>query len=226
MKNNRVLKKAFIDTLPIMAGYIVLGMGFGILLISRGYNIFVCLLMSIFIYAGSLQYLGVELLSAGAGIVATVILSLVVQARHIFYGISMIDKFKKIKAKKPYIIFALTDETYSVICASDVEEKDEEKYYFYVSMLNHIYWVLGSLLGASLGSLVKFNTKGVDFAMTALFISILVTQWQESKNRRYTLVGLALSAISLLLFGANKFLIPAMLGILVLLGYFYKKEAK
>lgn len=226
MKNNIVLKKAFIDTLPIMAGYIVLGMGFGILLISRGYNIFVCLLMSIFIYAGSLQYLGVELLSAGAGIVATVILSLVVQARHIFYGISMIDKFKKIKAKKPYIIFALTDETYSVICASDVEEKDEEKYYFYVSMLNHIYWVLGSLLGASLGSLVKFNTKGVDFAMTALFISILVTQWQESKNRRYTLVGLALSAISLLLFGANKFLIPAMLGILVLLGYFYKKEAK
>lgn len=226
MKNNIVLKKAFIDTLPIMAGYIVLGMGFGILLISRGYNIFVCLLMSIFIYAGSLQYLGVELLSAGAGIVATVILSLVVQARHIFYGISMIDKFKKIKAKKPYIIFALTDETYSVICASDVEEKDEEKYYFYVSMLNHIYWVLGSLLGASLGSLVKFNTKGVDFAMTALFISILVTQWQESKNRKYTLVGLALSAISLLLFGANKFLIPAMLGILVLLGYFYKKEAK
>lgn len=226
MKNNIVLKKAFIDTLPIMAGYIVLGMGFGILLISRGYNIFVCLLMSIFIYAGSLQYLGVELLSAGAGIVATVILSLVVQARHIFYGISMIDKFKKIKAKKPYIIFALTDETYSVICASDVEEKDEEKYYFYVSMLNHIYWVLGSLLGASLGSLVKFNTKGVDFAMTALFISILVTQWQESKNRRYTLVGLALSAISLLLFGANKFLISAMLGILVLLGYFYKKEAK
>lgn len=226
MKNNIVLKKAFIDTLPIMAGYIVLGMGFGILLISRGYNIFVCLLMSIFIYAGSLQYLGVELLSAGAGIVATVILSLVVQARHIFYGISMIDKFKKIKAKKPYIIFALTDETYSVICASDVEEKDEEKYYFYVSMLNHIYWVLGSLLGASLGSLVKFNTKGVDFAMTALFISILVTQWQESKNRRYTLVGLALSAISLLLFGANKFLIPAMLGILLLLGYLYKKEAK
>lgn len=226
MKNNIVLKKAFIDTLPIMAGYIVLGMGFGILLISRGYNIFVCLLMSIFIYAGSLQYLGVELLSAGAGIVATVILSLVVQARHIFYGISMIDKFKKIKAKKPYIIFALTDETYSVICASDVEEKYEEKYYFYVSMLDHIYWVLGSLLGASLGSLVKFNTKGVDFAMTALFISILVTQWQESKNRRYTLVGLALSAISLLLFGANKFLIPAMLGILLLLGYFYKKEAK
>lgn len=226
MKNNIVLKKAFIDTLPIMAGYIVLGMGFGILLISRGYNIFVCLLMSIFIYAGSLQYLGVELLSAGANVVATVILSLVVQARHIFYGISMIDKFKKIKAKKPYIIFALTDETYSVICASDVEEKDEEKYYFYVSMLNHIYWVLGSLLGASLGSLVKFNTKGVDFAMTALFISILVTQWQESKNRRYTLVGLALSAISLFLFGANKFLIPAMLGILVLLGYFYKKEAK
>lgn len=226
MKNNIVLKKAFIDTLPIMAGYIVLGMGFGILLISRGYNIFVCLLMSIFIYAGSLQYLGVELLSAGANVVATVILSLVVQARHIFYGISMIDKFKKIKAKKPYIIFALTDETYSVICASDVEEKDEEKYYFYVSMLNHIYWVLGSLLGASLGSLVKFNTKGVDFAMTALFISILVTQWQESKNRRYTLVGLALSAISLLLFGANKFLIPAMLGILLLLGYLYKKEAK
>lgn len=226
MKNNIVLKKAFIDTLPIMAGYIVLGMGFGILLISRGYNIFVCLLMSIFIYAGSLQYLGVELLSAGANVVATVILSLVVQARHIFYGISMIDKFKKIKAKKPYIIFALTDETYSVICASDVEEKYEEKYYFYVSMLNHIYWVLGSLLGASLGSLVKFNTKGVDFAMTALFISILVTQWQESKNRRYTLVGLALSAISLLLFGANKFLIPAMLGILVLLGYLYKKEAK
>lgn len=226
MKNNIVLKKAFIDTLPIMAGYIVLGMGFGILIISRGYNIFVCLLMSIFIYAGSLQYLGVELLSAGANVVATVILSLVVQARHIFYGISMIDKFKKIKAKKPYIIFALTDETYSVICASDVEEKYEEKYYFYVSMLDHIYWVLGSLLGASLGSLVKFNTKGVDFAMTALFISILVTQWQESKNRRYTLVGLALSAISLLLFGANKFLIPAMLGILVLLGYLYKKEAK
>lgn len=226
MKNNIVLKKAFIDTLPIMAGYIVLGMGFGILLISRGYNIFVCLLMSIFIYAGSLQYLGVELLSAGANVVATVILSLVVQARHIFYGISMIDKFKKIKAKKLYIIFALTDETYSVICASDVEEKDEEKYYFYVSMLNHIYWVLGSLLGASLGSLVKFNTKGVDFAMTALFISILVTQWQESKNRKYTLVGLALSATSLLLFGANKFLIPAMLGILLLLGYFYKKEAK
>ena len=124
MRNKKILKKAFIDTLPIMAGYLVLGIGFGILLASKGYNIFVAILMSLIIYGGSMQYLGVELLAGCASILATAILTLMVHTRFVFYGVSMVDKFKKLNKLKYYTIFTLSDETYSVICNADIDEKD------------------------------------------------------------------------------------------------------
>lgn len=224
MRNKKILKKAFIDTLPIMAGYLVLGIGFGILLASKGYNIFVAILMSLIIYGGSMQYLGVELLAGGASILATAILTLMVHTRFVFYGVSMVDKFKKLNKLKYYTIFTLSDETYSLICNADIDEKDRGEYYFLVALLNQIYWVIGSALGSGIGTFIKFNTKGVDFAMTALFVTILVGQWQNTKEHKYAIIGLIVSIIALLIFGANNFLIPAMLGILLVLRYFYKKE--
>lgn len=223
MKNT--IKKAFLATIPVMTGYLVLGFGFGILLNANGYGVLLALAMSSFIYAGSMQYVAVGLLSGGASLVTVALTTLMVNARHLFYGISMLDKYKNTGKSKPYLIFALTDETYSLLCGDQpgIPESQRKHYYFWVSLLNHSYWILGSVLGALVGSLVSFNSQGIDFALTALFVTIFVEQWLGTKKHFPAIVGVGVSALCLVLFGSQKFLIPAMVLIMLSL-CFYKEE--
>lgn len=213
MKNNaKTIQKAFLASIPVLSGYLVLGMDFGIVLRSAGYGVGWALGMSLFIYAGSMQFVGIGLLIGGASLLTTALTTLMVNARHLFYGISMVEKYAGAGRKKPYMIFALTDETYSLVCADpDVSPEDYHRYCFLVSLFDHAYWVSGSVLGSLLGNVLPFDTKGVDFALTALFITVFVQQWQEKKDHRPALIGVGSSLLCLLVFGSDRFLIPAML---------------
>lgn len=221
-----IRKQAFIDTIPVMTGYLVLGFGFGIVLKSNGYGIWVAFAMSLFIYAGSMQYVAVELLTSGATLIAVALTTLLVNARHLFYGISMIDKYKATGKKKPYLIFALTDETYSLVCNDkpEVPEEHRKDYYFFVSIFNQSYWIVGSVLGAVVGTLVKFNSEGIDFALTALFLTVFLEQWLSTKRHAPAIIGVVTSVVCLVIFGKDNFLIPTMLIIATLL-CLYKEEA-
>lgn len=221
----KTIKSAFISTIPVLTGYLVLGFGFGIILKSSGYGILLALIMSLFIYAGSMQYVAVGLLTSGASWIVAAFTTLMVNARHLFYGISMLDRYKGTGKRKPYLIFALTDETYSLLCNENqkIEEEQKKNYYFFVSLFNHIYWVLGSVIGALIGTIVNFNTEGIDFALTALFITIFVEQWLSSKKHFPAIIGVCVSVICLIIFGREKFLIPTMIIILLLLSL-YKEE--
>ncbi|MBQ8001943.1 MAG: AzlC family ABC transporter permease [Clostridia bacterium] len=213
---NKLIKRAFLDTLPVMSGYIVLGIGFGIVLEKNGYGVWWALLMSTLIYAGSMQYAGIELLVSAASLPAVALTTLMVNARHLFYGISMIDKYKNAGIKKPYMIFALTDETYSLVCSEKYEnEKDRHFYFFIVSLFDQIYWVTGSVAGSLIGSAIPFDTNGIEFSMTALFVTVFVEQWLSTKNHASAVLGLVASALCLVIFGQDSFLIPSMVIILV-----------
>lgn len=213
-----IIKRAFLDSLPVLSGYMVLGIGFGIILEKEGYGFIWAFLMSALIYAGSMQYAGVELISSMASLPVVAITTLMVNARHLFYGISMIDKYKGAGAKKPYMIFALTDETYSLVCYTKYDRKEDNHLYsFFVSLFNQCYWVSGSLIGSILGSALPFDTRGIEFSMTALFVTVFVEQWINAKNHAPALVGLVASALCLVIFGRDNFLIPSMIAILFLL---------
>lgn len=212
-----MLKKAVIKTLPVMAGYMVLGMGFGILLKVNGYGAWWAFLMSLFIYAGSMQYVSIPLITGGASFISIAITTLMVNARHLFYGISMIHKYKGAGIKKLYLMHALTDETYSLVCTDSNAEAERHGYYLIISLLNHCYWMIGSVLGALIGGLIKFDAKGIDFSMTALFVTVFVEQWMSTKEHRPALIGIGASVICLLLFGSEHFLIPAMIAITMIL---------
>lgn len=222
--NRKTLKYSFLASVPVMAGYIVLGTGFGILLADKGYSFWWAILMSLTIYAGSMQYVGVELLGSGATLISTALMTLMVNARHLFYGISMLEKYKNTGFMKPYLVFALTDETYSLVCEARLPEGVDRKwYYFLVSAMNQCYWVFGSFLGAFLGNSLSFNSKGIDFSMTALFVVIFVEQWEKTRNHIPALLGAGMSVLCLLVFGADNFLIPAMIGITA--GLFLMKDS-
>lgn len=215
---NKAIRTAFLDTVPVMTGYVFLGFGFGILLQQSGYGALWCFAMSLFIYAGSMQYMAVSLLSGGAGLLTTALTTFVVNARHLFYGISMVDAYKGAGRKKPYLIFALTDETYSLVSKNQVPEGlSRHSYCFLVSLFDQIYWVAGSLLGSLAGSLLPINYEGIEFVLTALFVTIFVEQWLSTKNHAPAIIGTATTAVCLLIFGKEIFLIPSMLVIALLL---------
>lgn len=211
---DKTIGYAFRASLPVMAGYLVLGMGFGVLLHDQGYSWWWAAVMSLLIYAGSLQYLAVDLMAAGAGIITTALMSLVVNFRHLFYGITMLERYKKAGRVRPYLIFALTDETFSLVCQGNLPDGVREKeYYFWVSLFNHCYWIVGSVLGTFVGDVLGEHTQGIDFSMTALFVIIFIQQWETAKDHRPALIGLGVSLASLLIFGPASFLIPGMIGI-------------
>lgn len=220
-------KTAFPRTLPVMAGYLFLGMGFGILLESKGYSFLWAFFMAVIIYAGSMQYVAIDLLAAGASLISTAVMTVMIQIRHLFYGLSLIDKYKGVGKKIFFLMYELTDETYSLVASAAVPEGvDKGWFYFFISILDHCYWIVGCTVGALLGSMVDFNTKGVDFVMTALFIVIFTDQWLSSRDHRPALTGLGCSGICLLLFGSESFIIPSMVSILVLLTLFRKSLEK
>lgn len=203
--------------MPVLAGYLFLGMAFGILMSSKGYGAVYSVLASVFIYAGSMQFAMVVLLTAPFDPLYAFLLALMVNARHLFYGISMLGPFRDSGAAKPYLIFGLTDETFSVLCEEFPENVDPRAYMLGVTALNQCYWVSGTALGALVGSFVHFSTKGIDFAMTALFVVIFVDQWRSKRGHAPALIGVLASLLCLLLFGAKDFIIPAMALIIVLL---------
>lgn len=212
------LKYAFKHSLPIMAGYIVLGTGFGILLESKGYGIGWALLMSTFIYAGSMQYVAIDLMTGGASLIQAALMTVMVNARHLFYGISMIETYKDMEKYKPYLIFSLTDETYSLVCNANVPKgAEKKKYYFLLSLFNQCYWIIGSIIGSLAGSLIQFNTAGIEFSMTALFVVVFIEQWKSSISHISAMAGVISSVICLFLFGPERFIIPSMIAITVLL---------
>lgn len=218
MERKQDIRRALVDTIPVMTGYIFLGFGFGLLLQSNGYNAWWALLMSVTVYAGSMQYVAVGLLAGGAGLLYTALTTLTVNARHLFYGISLVEKYKGTGKAKPYLIFSLTDETYSLVCGENAgsQAHDPNRYFLLVSLFNQIYWITGSVLGAVLGEILPLNTTGIDFALTALFITIFVEQWLSTKKHRPALIGVGISVICLLIFGES-FLIPALVCITALL---------
>lgn len=218
MKTKQLIKEALLKTIPVMAGYLALGFGFGILLQKSGYGILWALAMSLFIYAGSMQYVAVGLMTGGASLLSVAFTTLMVNTRHLFYGISMVDRYKGAGKRKPYLMFALTDETYSLVCNGEYPEGvNPYRYYFLVSLFNQIYWVLGSALGSFAGSALPFNTTGIEFAMTALFVTVFVEQWMTAENHFAAVTGVLASIVCLLVFGPNRFLIPAMAVITVIL---------
>mgnify|MGYP001018898610 CR=1 FL=1 len=215
---SKAFRSAFPHTLPVMAGYLFLGMGFGILLESNGYSFIWAFFMSIFIYAGSMQYVAIDLLASGASLISTAIMTLMIQVRHLFYGLSIIDKYKDTGKKKLLLIHELTDETYSLLCSVKTPEGiDAGDMRFWIAMLDHSYWILGSVLGTIIGGILPFDTTGIDFAMTSLFTVIFVEQWQSTKCHIPALMGLAAAAVSLAILGPDNFILPAMLAICVML---------
>ena len=220
-----VFKPALAATLPVMAGYLILGFGFGIIIKANGYSTVLAAAMSIFIYAGSMQYVAIGLMTGGASLITTALTTLMVNIRHLFYGVSMLEKYQNTGKAKPYLIFALTDETYSLVCGElpGLAPEDRTNYELLVSLLNHLYWIVGSIAGAVAGSLIRFNSQGIDFALTALFLTVFTDQWLTAKKHGPALIGLGASVASLLIFGKDNFLIPAML-IIALTLCLYKED--
>lgn len=212
------LEYAFPRTVPVMAGYLVLGAAYGILMADSGFGPVWSVAISLVVYAGSLQYLGVSLLTAGVGPVYAFLMSVMLNARHLFYGISMLDKFRGTGWKKVYLIFGMCDESFSINYTADIPENvDRGWFMFFVTLLNHFYWFSGATLGGIFGSLIHFNTEGLDFVMTAMFVVIFMEQWLKEKNHTSSILGLGISLLCLIAFGADNFIIPAMLALLVVL---------
>lgn len=217
-KNNKIIKRAFLASIPVLAGYVFLGIGFGIILESKGYGLIWAVAMSVFIYAGALQYVAINLIDGGATLITTALTTIMVNARHLFYAISMIGKYQGAGKMKPYLIFALTDETYSIVVQEDEEDDNaRHKFCFFLSMFNQSYWIIGSALGSILGAQLPVSFEGIDFAMTALFVSAFVEQWLADKQFVSAATGVIVSAICVVIFGPSGFLIPAMIGITLVL---------
>jgi len=215
----KALKRAFLDTVPVLTGYLFLGMGFGILLIEQtGKGVLWALFMAVCMLAGSGQYLAVSLMAGGASVLSAALATFLVNARHIFYGISLVDAYKGAGRKKFYMIFGLTDETYSLVTQNQPPEgMTRHQYCFVVTMLDHIYWVIGCVLGNVAGAVLPISFEGVEFVLTALFVTMFVEQWLSSKNHLPAIIGVVSTGVCLAIFGSEIFLIPSMALIAVLL---------
>lgn len=222
-KNNiKELKKAMIAafplTIPVLTGFLVLGMAYGVLMQSKGYGILWSVLMSAIAFCGSMQFVAITLLTTTFHPMQAFLLSLTVNARHLFYGISMLDKYKGLGKIRGFIIYTLCDETFSISSSVTPPDGIEKKYfYFSISFLDYIYWVLGTFLGGLVGGVISFNTKGLDFVLTALFVVLFMEQMKKQENRISGFLGVASSVAALILFGANSMIIPSMIILLLVL---------
>lgn len=221
----KALKAAFPHTLPICVGFLFLGMSYGFLMRSKGFSFIYPMLMSLFIFAGSMEFVTVNLLLSAFHPFYAFFLAFMVNARHLFYGISMLEKYKGTGWKKAYLIYGMCDESFTVNCTVEPPpDVDRGWFFFFVTMLNQIYWVTGATLGALLGYVIHFDTTGIEFVMTALFVVMFLNQWEENRQHGPALTGLACSFGCLLLFGAKNFILPAML--LIVLGLSLTRRAK
>lgn len=214
-----MLKKAFLaafpHTIPILTGFLFLGLTYGIYMNVSGFSFWYPMLMSMTIFAGSMEFVTVNMLLGAFHPLQAFTMTLMINARHLFYGISMLDKFKGTGIKKLYLIFGMCDESFSVNYTADIpEDVDRGWFMFFITLLNQFYWVLGSTLGGIFGSFIHFNTEGIEFVMTAMFVVIFLEQWLKEKNHTNAILGLILSALCLIVFGNDDFIIPSMIGIL------------
>ena len=211
---------AFPHTIPICAGFWFLGLTYGIYMNVSGFSFWYPCLMGLSIFAGSMEFVAVNLLLGAFDPLQALVLTLMINARHLFYGISMLDKYKGTGWKKPYLIFGMCDESFSINYTARIPaDIDRGWFMFFVTFLNHLYWFSGATLGGIFGSLIHFNTEGLDFVMTAMFVVIFMEQWLKEKRHESAWIGLGSSLVCLILFGADHFIIPAMLVILALLTF-------
>lgn len=224
----KAFRAAFPLTLPVLAGYLVLGIGFGVLLQRAGFGIGWALLMSFTIYSGSMQYVGVSVLSGGISLLNAAVITVTVNARYLFYGLSMLERFRGLGWKKLPLIFGLTDETYSIICTTPVPiGMNRGVFYLALSMLNQSYWIMGSCIGSLIGSAFAFDSAGMEFSMTALFVVLFVEQWLTDKDSRIlAVIGVGLSFLCLVILGADRFIVPSMILIVVVLAFLRKPLQK
>ena len=223
----KAFKAALPHTLPICVGFLFLGMSYGFLMRSKGFSFVYPLLMSLFIFAGSMEFVTVNLLLSTFNPLYAFLLALMVNARHIFYGISMLEKYKNTGWKKAYLIYGMCDESFTINCTiSPPPDVDRGWFMFFVTLLNHIYWVSGAAFGALLGSFLRFDTTGLEFVMTALFVVMFMNQWQERKGHRPALMGLGCSLICLFFFRADHFILPAMVLIVLCFSLNWKKQSE
>lgn len=214
----KALKAAFPHTIPIFAGFWFLGMTYGIYMNVSGFSFWYPMLMSMTIFAGSMEFVTVNLLLGAFNPVQALTMTLMINARHLFYGLSMLDKYKGMGWKKIYLIYGMCDESFSINYTADIPEGvDKGWFMFFVTLLNQLYWVSGSTLGGIFGSFINFNTEGLDFVMTAMFVVIFMEQWLKDKIHASQYAGIGVSLICLIIFGAGDFIIPAMTGILIIL---------
>lgn len=223
----KALKSAFPHTIPILTGFGFLGITYGIFMSTQGFNAFYSFLISLAVFGGSLQFVAVNLLLGAFDPIQALTVSLMIQARHLFYGISMLDKYKNMGWKKPYLVFGLCDESFSINYTAEIpSDVDRGWFMFWVTLLNHSYWIAGSVLGGIAGNFIPFNTEGIDFVMTAMFVVIFLEQLLKEKYHYSAIIGILSSVGCLVIFGAEDFLIPAMLIILILITLFKRPIEK
>ncbi|MGI5901709.1 MAG: AzlC family ABC transporter permease [Desulfitobacteriia bacterium] len=223
-EKTKALKAAFPHTIPVLTGFAFLGIAYGILMNSKGYGVGWTILISLIVFAGSAQYVAITFLTSVFNPLYALLMTLMINARHLFYGISMLEKYKGTGKLMPYLIFGLCDETFSIVFSAQPPADVDEKWFsFFVTLLNHGYWVLGSALGGLLGAMVSFNTEGLDFVLTALFVVIFLGHWKARGNRPSALIGVFCTLICLVIFGPENFIIPSMAAIIVVLSIFRKK---
>ena len=217
----RAFRAAFPYTLPIFAGFWFIGLAYGIYMNVSGFSFVYPMVMSAVIFGGSLEFVAVSMLLSPFAPLQTLMAALMIQARHLFYGVSMLERFKGLGWMRPYLIFGMCDETFSINYTAEIpEDVDRGWFMFFVTLLNQLYWVSGATLGGIWGSMLTFDTEGIEFVMTAMFVVIFLEQWLKEKKHWTGLIGLAASALCLALFGADSFLIPSMLCILFCLSAF------
>ena len=215
---DKTLKYSFLQSVPVLLGYVFLGMAFGILLQQAGYGVIWAFFISLTVYAGSMQFVLVSFLREGTPLGVVAAMTLLINSRHLFYGISFVDKFKRMGRKYFYMIFSLTDETYSLLCALDVPDGvDEKKASYLISAMNQSYWVTGSVIGAIAGQLIPFDFTGIDFSMTALFTVIFIEQWMGYKSHFPAIAGIISSIFFLIVLGPDRFILPSLIATVFML---------
>ncbi len=223
----KALRAAFPHTVPILTGFLFLGMTYGVFMSASGFNFVYSGLVSLTVYAGSVQFVAVNLLLGAFDPIQALILTLMINGRHIFYGVGLLDKYRNLGIRLPYMIFGLTDETFSVNCSAEIpRDVDAGWFMFFVTLLNQIYWVAGSVLGGLFGEIVKIPSTGLEFVMTAMFTVIFIEQLLKEKDHTPSVMGVGVSLLSLVLFGSDGFIIPALCAVVILLLLYRRRYEK
>lgn len=224
MDKKQLFKYAFIKSIPIMCSYLFVSMAYGILMEESGFEWYYSLLVSLSVYTGAFQFVLTTLLSAGASILTIMITALFMNSRQTFYSLSFVDEFSSMGWKKPYMIHTMTDETYAVNCTLELKDAEKKQVMFWVAFLSRCYWMTGAVIGGVLGQIIPFSMEGIDFSMTALFVIIFIDQWEKADTHKPALAGLAVGIISLLIFGENQFMLPALIIVSMLLVWYNSRK--